>query len=80
MQALQPAQAQLVPAELPELRAAREAPAHAAMRHVDAGAADPARLREEELKCEAERGVSNEEQERGERPTCSKAVAIGDGG
>ena len=69
-----------MPAELPELRAAREAPAHAAMRHVDAGTADPARLREEELKCEAERGVSTEEQDRGERPGCSKAVGVGDGG
>ena len=74
LQALQPAQAQLVPAEPPELRAAREA-----MRRVDAGAADAARLREEELKGEAERGVSTEEQDRGERPGCSKAVAIGDG-
>ena len=65
LQALQPAQAQLVPAEPEELRAAREA-----MRRGGARAADPARLREEELDCEAERGVPAEEQHRGEGPGC----------
>ena len=67
MQALQPAQAQLVPAEPEELRAAREA-----MRRGDARAADPARPREEELDCEAERGVPAEEQHRGEGPGCAR--------